>query len=239
MTAAVEARDLRVVRGDNLVLRGLEFDVAAGKLTGLIGPSGSGKTTLMRAVVGVQRNVKGSLTVLGQPAGSPSLRARVAYLTQAPSIYADLTVAENLGYFARVLRTGRAAVDSALDAVRMVEYADRIVGTLSGGEQARVSLASAMLGAPELLVLDEPTVGLDPVLRRDLWETFARLAAGGATLVVSSHVMDEAERCDQVMLLRDGGLLAHDPPEKICAASGQSRLEDAFLSLVRDAGVEP
>ena len=231
---AVEAADLRVARGGQPILRSLDFGVAAGTVTGLIGPSGSGKTTLLRAVVGVQRNVSGALTVLGEPAGAPALRSRVAYLTQAPSIYADLTVGENLRYFAGILHARGEAVDEALATVDLTRHTDRVVGSLSGGEAARVSLASALVGGPALMVLDEPTVGLDPVLRQDLWNTFGELAARGATLIVSSHVMDEAERCDRVMLLRDGALLADDTPEQIRARTGQDRLEDAFLALVRD-----
>jgi ABC-2 type transport system ATP-binding protein len=236
MTTAVEAQDLRVTRRGNEVLRGLDFSVAAGSLTGLIGPSGSGKTTLMRAIVGVQRNVTGRLAVLGAPAGTPALRAQVAYLTQAPSIYADLTVVENLRYFARILRARDTAVDEALAVVQLTGHAEQTVRSLSGGEQARVSLASALLGDPQLLVLDEPTVGLDPVLRQSLWDTFGQLAARGVTLIVSSHVMDEAERCDRVLLVRGGQLLADDTPDGIRSATGQVRLEDAFLTLVRGRG---
>jgi ABC-2 type transport system ATP-binding protein len=236
MTPAVEVSGLRVVRGGSEVLRGIDLTLTRGTLTGLIGPSGSGKTTLMRAIVGVQRNVVGTLVVLGEPAGAPDLRSRVAYLTQAPSIYTDLTVAENLRYFARVLGVRHAAVDEALDTVHLRAHADRVVGSLSGGERARVSLASALLGRPELLVLDEPTVGLDPVLRADLWASFADLAAGGSTLIVSSHVMDEAERCDRVLLLRDGRLLADGAPADIRRHTGSDRLEDAFLLLVQAEG---
>ena len=235
MSAAVRAVKLSVVRAGRPVLRSLDFAVEAGTVTGLIGPSGSGKTTLMRAIVGVQRHVTGTLTVLGEPAGTVGLRSRVAYLTQAPSIYADLRVQDNLRYFARVLHAGDDAVHDALVAVQLTGHAERIVRSLSGGERARVSLATALLGGPELLVLDEPTTGLDPVLRRDLWAAFHRLAARGATLIVSSHVMDEAERCDRVLLLRDGQLLAEGPPDQIRSSTGRRSLEDAFVELVERA----
>jgi len=199
----VAVRDLRVRRGGRPVLPGISLEVASGRVTGLLGPSGSGKTTLMRAIVGVQIVESGEVTVLGLPGGSPELRLRVGYVTQAPSVYGDLTVRENLAYFGRILRAPPERVEEALATVALEGRADQIVRTMSGGERSRVSLASALLGRPDLLVLDEPTVGLDPVLRRDLWRTFHALAEGGATLLVSSHVMDEAERCHDLVLLRD------------------------------------
>jgi ABC-2 type transport system ATP-binding protein len=231
--AAVEAEGLAVSRGGVEVLHRLSFAIAAGRVTGLLGPSGSGKTTLMRALVGVQRNVSGTLRVLGIQAGSPALRRRVAYLTQAPSVYGDLTVRENLDYFASILAVGPAEVVQALERVQLSALAGRTVRRLSGGEQARVSLASALLGGPDMLVLDEPTVGLDPVLRRELWALFAELAAGGATLLVSSHVMDEARRCDELLLLRGGRLVARDTPAELARRTGTDDLEEAFLRLVQ------
>ena len=173
-------------------------------MTGLLGPSGSGKSTLIRAIVGVQRVAGGSVRVLGEPAGARQLRSRIGYMTQAPSVYGDLTVRENLRFFARVLGAGPDAVERAIEDVSLTGFGDRVVDRLSGGQRARVSLATALLGSPELLVLDEPTVGLDPVLRRDLWQLFHALATEGRTLLVSSHVMDEADRCDHLLLLREG-----------------------------------
>jgi ABC-2 type transport system ATP-binding protein len=225
--AVIAIREVRVVRGGRPVLQGITARVPACRVTG---PSGSGKTTLMRALVGTQIINSGEVVVLGLPAGSPLLRARVAYVTQAPAVYADLSARENLGYFARILRAPAGAVDEALDAL-----ADQVVATMSGGEQARVSLASALLGRPQVLVLDEPTVGLDPVLRRDLWRLFHDLADAGAAVVVSSHVMDEAERCDELLLLREGRLLAAAPPDAIRARTGAADLEEAFLELVEAA----
>ena len=229
---AISVRHLHVVRGGAMVLPDLSFDVPAGTVTGLIGPSGSGKSTLIRAIVGVQVVADGRVEVLGEPAGSPGLRRRVAYLTQQPSVYADLTLRENLAYFARVLDAPRTAIERSISAVGLEDASDRPVSTFSGGQLSRASLATALLGAPELLVLDEPTVGLDPLLRRDLWELFRRLAAGGATLLVSSHVMDEAERCDRLLLLREGRLLADEAPAELRARTGRERLDDAFLALV-------
>ncbi|MCP9961651.1 ABC transporter ATP-binding protein [Streptomyces somaliensis] len=241
--AAVEARHLTVVRGSRTVLRGLDFSVPPGRITGLLGPSGCGKTTLMRAVIGAQAKVTGTLTVLGRPAGDPGLRSRIGYVTQSPSVYGDLSVRQNLAYFAQVLHPGRRhrdrraeAVDRALADVDLTTRADALAGRLSGGQRSRVSLAVALLGTPDLLVLDEPTVGLDPVLRRDLWDLFHRIAADrGTTLLVSSHVMDEAERCHRLLLLREGGLLADDTPEALRRRSGTATVEDAFLHLVDTA----
>jgi ABC-2 type transport system ATP-binding protein len=233
--AAIVVDQLRVVRGGNVVLPELTLTVSPGVVTGLLGPSGSGKTTLMRALVGVQRVAAGSVVVLGREAGSPALRSRVGYLTQAPSVYGDLSVAENLRFFARVLGVGRERVDDVIATVGLVEERMRVVSRLSGGQRARVSLATALLGNPQVLVLDEPTVGLDPVLRRDLWNTFAALAREGRTLLVSSHVMDEADRCDELVLLRDGRILAVGAPRELLARTGARDLDDAFLRLIEGA----
>jgi ABC-2 type transport system ATP-binding protein len=228
-TPAVVARRLRVVRGGRAVLHEVSLEVAAGRVTGLLGPSGSGKSTLLRAIVGVQVVADGEVTVLGLPAGARELRRRVGYVTQAPSVYADLTVRENLRFFQRLVGGD---ADDVLRTVGLEELADRPVRRLSGGQVSRVSLATALLGEPELLVLDEPTVGLDPVLRRDLWTTFHRLAAAGTTLLVSSHVMDEAARCDELVLLREGAVLAAEPPASLLARTGAADLDAAFLALV-------
>jgi ABC-2 type transport system ATP-binding protein len=233
--AAITIRKLRVVRCGRPALHGISARVLAGCVTGLLGPSGSGKTTLMRALAGTQVIQSGQVDVLGQPAGSPALRARVAYVTQAPAVYTDLSARENLRYFARILRVPGARVDEALAAVALTQLADQVVNTMSGGERARVSLAAALLGRPDVLVLDEPTVGLDPVLRRDLWRLFHELADAGATVVVSSHVMDEADRCDDPLLLRQGRLLAAAPPDAIRARTHAADLEHAFLELVEAA----
>jgi ABC-2 type transport system ATP-binding protein len=230
--SAISVRGLHVVRGGTVVLPDLSCEVAAGAVTGLLGPSGSGKSTMLRAVVGVQRVAGGTIEVLGLPAGSPQLRARVGYMTQAPSVYGDLTLRENLRFFARVLGAPATAVTKAIADVSLTDFADRVVNRMSGGQRTRVSLAAALIGEPELLVLDEPTVGLDPLLRRDLWELFHGLAAAGKTLLVSSHVMDEADRCDALLLLRDGKLLAQDTPAAIRAQTGAEQLDEAFLRLV-------
>jgi ABC-2 type transport system ATP-binding protein len=235
MKSAVEVLDLVVVRGGTVAVDHLGFEASAGEVVGLLGPSGCGKTSLMRALVGVQQVAGGEVTVLGHPAGSAPLRRSVGYVTQAASVYGDLTVAENLRFFARVLRAGPDDVRRSLAQVDLAGQADRVVDTLSGGQRSRVSLAVALLARPEVLVLDEPTVGLDPVLRRDLWRLFHELAADGCCLVVSSHVMDEAERCDRLLLMREGRLLAQGTPEELLARTGAATVENAFLRLVEDA----
>lgn len=229
---AVEARALTVVRGSTTVLDGLDLDIAAGSVTGLLGPSGCGKSTLLRSIVGVQKVRSGSVNVLGQAAGAAGLRSRIGYVTQSASVYDDLTLVENLTFFARVLGVGSAEVDRVIEAVDLAAHRDRVVRRMSGGQRSRASLAVALLGEPPMLVLDEPTVGLDPVLRRDLWALFHRLAEAGSTLLISSHVMDEADRCDELLLMRAGGILAHGTPAAILAASGADTIEGAFLALV-------
>jgi ABC-2 type transport system ATP-binding protein len=232
MKFGIEVDDLDVVRGGQQVLRGLSARLPAGVVTGLLGPSGCGKTTLIRAIVGVQKVRGGQVRVLGRPAGEATLRSRVAYVTQAPSVYGDLTIAENLRYFARVLGAPPERIMEALAAVDLARAGARLTGTLSGGQRSRVSLACALLGRPDVLVLDEPTVGLDPVLRRDLWDLFHRLADDGATLLVSSHVMDEAARCDRLLLMREGALVADTTPDELRERTGEQEMEAAFLALV-------
>jgi len=235
MTRSVVVEDLVVRRDRKQVLTDVGFVLDEGEVVGLLGPSGCGKTTLMRALVGVQRGVTGTVSVLGSPAGAPSLRTRVGYVTQAPAVYTDLSVEENLRYFADVLGADPFRVAVVLEQVSLADRADQLVRTLSGGQRARVSLATALLLTPDLLVLDEPTVGLDPLLRRDLWALFRRLAAAGATVLVSSHVMDEAVRCDRLLLLREGRLVADDSPSGLLRRTGSDDVEHAFLTIAEAA----
>ncbi|MBJ7357926.1 ABC transporter ATP-binding protein [Nocardioides sp.] len=235
MKNAIEVRGLTVDRGGQRVLDGLDLDIAAGVVTGLLGPSGCGKSTLLRSIVGVQKTRSGEVTVLAEPAGSRPLRDRVGYVTQDASVYEDLTVTENLRFFARVLGCDQAEVSRVIAAVDLGSHADAVAGELSGGQLSRASLAVALLGSPDLLVLDEPTVGLDPVLRRDLWRLFHSLADSGVTVLVSSHVMDEAERCQRLLLMRDGVILADGTPAEVKERAGAEDVEAAFLSLVEGA----
>jgi ABC-2 type transport system ATP-binding protein len=234
METAVDVRDLVVERGKRTVLHGIGCAVPAGSVTGLLGPSGSGKTTLIRAIVGVQVVKSGAVTVLGHPAGHPENRQKVGYVTQAPSVYADLTVRENVRYFARLHGLGAHEADQAIQDVGLTSARNQLVGDLSGGQRSRASLACALLNQPRLLVLDEPTVGQDPVLRADLWARFHELAKAGTTLLISSHVMDEAGRCDRLLLIRDGRLIGDDTPAAIRQRAGTDDLEEAFLRLIRE-----
>jgi ABC-2 type transport system ATP-binding protein len=236
MVNSVAVEGLEVTRGGRQVLSNLSLTVGEGTVTGLLGPSGSGKSTLIRSIVGVQKIAAGSVRVLGLPAGAPALRHSVGYLTQAPSVYRDLTVRENLRYFAAVLGVGAARVDQVIADVSLGDEAGARVDRLSGGQQSRVSLATAMLGNPKVLVLDEPTVGLDPVLREELWSLFHRLGAAGVTLLISSHVMEEATRCQRLLLLRAGRLLVDETPDELLRRTGASDMDAAFLDLVRGAG---
>jgi ABC-2 type transport system ATP-binding protein len=229
---AVRVQRLHVVRGGREILHGIDVSVAAGSITGLLGPSGSGKTTLLRCLVGVQVVASGTVEVLGTPAGDPTLRRRVGYVTQAPSVYSDLSVLENLRYFAAVLGAPASDIDSVLANVGLGQHANDVVSRLSGGQQARVSLATALLGTPELLVLDEPTTGLDPMLRRDLWTLFRQLAADGVTLIISSHVMEEASHCEQLVLLRDGAILARGTPAELRTQTNVDDMDEVFLRLI-------
>lgn len=230
---AVCVKDLTVIRGGGrLAVDDVSFQIDAGRLVGLLGPSGCGKTTLMRSLVGTQVVTSGTVSLFGEPAGSPALRSRVGYVTQSPSVYGDLTVRENLLYFASILDTSDDSVERAIVDVDLLHHAGSLVGRLSGGERTRVSLATALLGSPSLLVLDEPTVGLDPLLRRSLWTLFQQLAAAGTTLLVSSHVMDEAARCQRLLLMREGRIVCDTTPEGLLSSTRKEDFEAAFVALI-------
>lgn len=236
---AVRIENLRVVRGKRVALHDFSVTIPRGSITGLLGPSGCGKTTLMRSIVGTQIVASGTVTVLGHPAGSPALRHRVGYVTQDPTIYNDLRVIDNVRYFAALYGTPAQSADRAIDDVGLRDHAGAYCGNLSGGQRTRVSLACALVCHPDLLVLDEPTVGLDPVLRVDLWAQFDELARHGTTLLVSSHVMDEADHCAGLLLMREGRLLAHTTPARLREDTGCTSLEEAFLSIIRHSTAAP
>jgi len=233
--SAVSCESLTIVRGGTPVLDRIDVDVRQAAVTGLLGPSGCGKTTLMRAIIGTQRITSGTVTVLDRPAGDPALRHEIGYGSQQASVYDDLTVTQNIRYFASAVGAPSEDIDRVIDQVDLRANADRLTGRLSGGQRSRVSLAVAMLGSPRLLVLDEPTVGLDPVLREDLWRLFGELTEAGLTLLVSSHVMDEAERCDVLLLMRGGRVLTQDSPGALMQRTGTHTMDAAFLRLVSEA----
>lgn len=230
---AIEVEHLRVVRGRRTAIDDLSVRIAPGTITGILGPSGCGKTTLLRSIVGTQIVESGTVTVLGLPAGSAELRSRVGYVTQDPTVYDDLRVLDNVRYFAALYGRTKDDADGAIETVGLTDHRTALCGNLSGGQRTRASLACALVAQPELLVLDEPTVGLDPVLRVELWEQFQLLAEQGKTLLVSSHVMDEADHCDDLLLMRDGRLLAHTTPSRLREETGCTSLEEAFLSVIR------
>lgn len=232
MKPAISLQNLTVLRGGETILANITADLPAGKIIGLLGPSGAGKTTLMRAIVGRQAVGRGSVTVLGLPAGDSSLRRDIGYVTQAPAVYNDLTIQENLAYFAAMVAVPQERVTEVLETVHLTKYKTRVVGTLSGGQKSRTSLAAALLNQPPLLLLDEPTVGIDPLIRHEMWEYFQTLKQQGTTLVVTSHVMDEAAYCDELLLLRDGRLLAYGSLQELYAQTGASDVEAVFLQLI-------
>lgn len=233
MHTAVSVNDLSVTLGGQVkALKNVSLELPAGKTIGFIGPSGAGKTTLIRAIVGRLEVEPDRVSIFGLPAGAPDLRRQVSYMTQELSVYPDLTVSENLSFFAAMMGQSKGEVDKVLKAVDMTDKAGSLVSNLSGGQKQRVSLAVALLGAPKLMVLDEPTVGLDPVLRDKLWKLFAKLASEGTTLIVSSHSMDEAERCDDLVLIRSGEIIAHSTPVELCQSTGTKTIEQSFLKLV-------
>lgn len=230
----VEVSDLGVKKGEKVLLESVTFTLEPGTITGLLGPSGAGKTTLMRVIMGIQIASSGEVTVLGKKAGSKANRSRIGYVTQAPSVYPDLTVWQNLSYFAKLIGVDKKAVSAAIKKVNLQGKEKQLIATMSGGERTRVSLAVALLGDPELLVLDEPTVGLDPLLRRDLWKIFKEMAKAGKTLLISSHVMDEAANCQQLLLVRDGNLLWNDSQKELLSSTKKTSVEEAFIELMED-----
>lgn len=238
MSIAVKTQKLRVKFGDFVALDEVSIELPAGKIIGFIGPSGAGKTTLIRSIVGRQKPTTGSIEILGVPAGSASLRRRMSYMTQEGSIYPDITVQQCLTYFATMFGVPRRVrskeIRELLDTVDLTPQANQLIGSLSGGQKQRVSLAVALIGKPELLVLDEPTVGLDPVLREQIWNLFRTLASQGTSLIISSHVMDEAERCDELVLIRDGNVLATGSPLELRKRTNSTNVEQSFLKLVKD-----
>lgn len=236
---AVKIKNLSVILSGHVkALKSITVDFPVGKTIGVIGPSGAGKTTLIRSIVGRQHINSGQIHVFEEPAGSPSLRHQLSYMTQELSVYPDLTIRENLRYFAvmagQTKTQAKELIGNLLEEVDLTEKADSLVSNLSGGQKQRASLAIALIGSPKLMVLDEPTVGLDPVLREKLWNLFNKLARQGTTLIISSHSMDEANRCDDLVLIRNGKLVAHSSPDELRTQTGTKTIEQAFLTLVGD-----
>jgi len=232
VTSAISCSALNVRRGQNHILHSVDLEVPSGKIMGLLGPSGSGKTTLMRSIVGLQKFDSGSVTVLGEKAGSKNLRNSIGYSTQSASIYSDLTCLENIRFFSSLYQENEKSPEQILEEVDLLKNAHQMAHSLSGGERARLALASTLVGSPRLLILDEPTVGLDPVLRVQLWKLFYQLADQGKTLLVSSHVMDEAESCEELILIRSGKVLAQGTPSDLKDQTKKSRMDEVFIELI-------
>jgi ABC-2 type transport system ATP-binding protein len=227
---AVEVEEVVKSYGRLRVLDGATIRVRRGEIYGLLGPNGAGKTTLIRTLVGMVIPDTGTVQVLGQRMPDVPILSRIGYMTQAAALYPDLSVEENVAFFAAI----NDAQENVAEALKFVELSERrntVVSTLSGGMRQRVSLACAVVHRPELLLLDEPTVGIDPVLRNQFWDQFKAMAANGTTIVVSSHVMDEAERCQRLGLIRAGRLLAEGSAQELKSKAGVQKLEDAFLKL--------
>jgi len=227
---AVEVEEVVKSYGRLRVLDGATIRVRRGEIYGLLGPNGAGKTTLIRTLIGMVIPDTGTVQVLGQRMPDVPILSRIGYMTQAAALYPDLSVEENVAFFAAI----NDAQENVAEALKFVELSERrntVVSTLSGGMRQRVSLACAVVHRPELLLLDEPTVGIDPVLRNQFWDQFKAMAANGTTIVVSSHVMDEAERCQRLGLIRAGRLLAEGSAQELKSKAGVEKLEDAFLKL--------
>ncbi len=235
MSTAIQIEQLSVMIEGQTILDKVDLEIESGRIIGLLGPSGAGKTTLIRALVGLQSISSGKLTIFGQAAGSSKLRGQIGYMPQTAAIYPDLTLRQNLEYFATMAGQPTSQVSKILLQVDLNAQEHQLAATLSGGQASRASLAVALLTSPKLLVLDEPTVGVDPVLRQQLWAIFGQLATAGTTLLVTSHIMDEASRCEQLILIRNGQILANGSPEELSAQTKSDDIEGAFLDLVENA----
>lgn len=241
MDVIVDAQDVSKTFGPIRAVDGITLQIPRGVIYGLLGPSGSGKTTFMRIIAGALRASGGRVAVLGRPMPDRSVAPRIGYMTQSAALYPDLSLRENLRFFGTIYGLNGARLGQRVETIAQeVELADRLdnpLHTFSGGMRQRASLACALLHEPELLILDEPTVGLDPVLRHAFWARFRQLADEGRTLLVSSHVMDEAERCDLLGFIRGGRLLASASPAELRRSTGQINLEDAFLVLAGQGAI--
>jgi ABC-2 type transport system ATP-binding protein len=244
-TCVVSTRYLVKSFGPVQALAGFDVCINQGETYGLLGPNGSGKTTFIRMIAGLLKPTSGEISVLGSrvPAQVDKVLPLIGYMPQLQALYTDLTVWENVQFYARIFGMNRAEkrdarVREVLSLVELLPRKDSIVSTISGGMRQRLSLACALVHEPRLLLLDEPTVGVDPQLRQTFWGYFRSLNAGGVTIILSSHVMDEADRCDRLGLIRYGRLLASGTPTEIRQLAGDDNLESAFLKLSAEIPAE-
>jgi ABC-2 type transport system ATP-binding protein len=235
--AAIVSRGLVRAFGRTRALDGFDLDVRGGEILGLIGPNGAGKSTFIRVVAGLLAPDEGSVSVLDRRPGR-RVAANIGYMTQAPALYDDLSIRENLEFFGRIYGMQRADIrasaDELLGLLTLTDKTDQPIRELSGGQRQLANLACALIHGPSIILLDEPTVGIDPVLRRSLWSYFAGLRTDGATIVVTTHVLEEADRCDRVAFVSDGRVTAVDPPDELRRRAGVHAMEDAYLAF-RDA----
>jgi ABC-2 type transport system ATP-binding protein len=228
---AIQVAGVTVEKLGKKILDNISMELPGNKSIGLIGPSGSGKTTLIRALVGSQVITEGTAKIFGEKVGSASLRSRIGYMSQKSAVYGDITVKENLEYFASICGSSEQQVAEIMESMRLNLHRDKMASSLSGGEATRLSLGIALLGNPEILFLDEPTVGLDPSLRIELWKIFASLRNQGKTILITSHMMDEAERCDILILMRNGKIIFQGNAEQLKAKTQSESIEHAFIKL--------
>ena len=231
MADTIVVSDVRKRFGATQALDGATFRVAEGEVYGLLGPNGAGKSTLIRMLVGLVAADSGEVTVLDRRMPDLGVLGSIGYMTQQAALYPDLSVEENVGFFADVEGTPADRIEEVLRLVELWDRRDSIVAALSGGMRQRCSLACALVHSPRVLLLDEPTVGVDPQLRQQFWAHFRKIAAEGVTILVSSHVMDEAERCDRLGLIRGGRVLAEGTSAGLRRKAKTKTLEEAFLAL--------
>lgn len=230
-TDVLQAKSVEIRRGGKVIVPALNLDIPQGSLFGLVGPSGSGKTTIMRAMLGLGAIHGGEMSLLGLPVGHADLRQQIGYQPQIGGAWLDLTARECLQFVGKIYRVNQERIDLVLDLMELQSLADRPLATLSGGQERRVGLAMAILHQPPFLILDEPTVGLDPRLRHRLWTEFRDWVNAGSTIVVSTHVMDEAQLCDQIAVVMDGRVIALDSPGELIRQQNASDLESAVLLM--------
>jgi len=229
----IQTQDVHRKFDDKEVLHGITLNVNKSEIFGLLGPSGSGKTTLVKLIAGIDEATSGKIEVLGTAMPKLEMMKRIGYMAQSDALYTELTAKENLEFFGALFGLrGEKLKKRMLEVMELVNLTDhlkRFVSAYSGGMKRRLSLAIALLHAPEVLILDEPTVGIDPVLRKTIWDEFRSQSNKGTTIIVTTHVMDEADKCDRLGMVRDGHLIAVGTSEQLKEQSGGTNLEDAFL----------